>query len=304
MNQTVPSALWIDVHIHKNGGTSIRDAMMRMRKPPKGHAKLLDKLYSYRSSYHIRGGLPQLLADMECKHRVALELHEHRWIFRFVWLPQINKLRLQYQNCTRIILSTRVREPFSAYTSMYAWADILKRFNATFDKWAAPNLQTAMWLSGDFRGFAEGRLWSGARHFNSVDYDGYLMASSIIKDFTFAYTTESSDTILPHLISCVLGQNPPAWFFNSTIRTPGLPPSATVFHAAPLRAGGGAHSVQKVHTRRMATLIAEICPNVTKCQLKVQSIAPYDYLLYEMVAKGNAGTMHIQQRFGKDSLRM
>ena len=267
-SSAIPSFLWIDFHIHKNGGTSIRDVMRRMRKPPDDEAPLLDQLHEFRTAPKLN--LAHILNEMKCKQRTAVELHEHRWTIQR-WLPQIAKLRVQYRNCTRILLSTRVREPLAYYISMYNWAKIKTRFKFSFDGWAAPNMQTLQTSLGDFRSFAEGNLWSGKHRYALANGTDYAAASAMLRrNFDLVYTTERFNDAMPYLLSCLLQGAPPRWFFNV---------SSSHFHASP--AWGRAHTGPKTNAS-IKWHLDNACPNMTHCEELVRSIAPWDYRLYHL----------------------
>ena len=122
------SVLWLDFHVHKNAGTSVREAMHALQRRLPARAVYFDRMQSIK----LRS-LQAWRASSNCSGFAAVEFHEHRWVFLPSLLPWVRSLRLRAAssgaccNCTRPFLTTRVREPLEWYLSLYTWAAIATR---------------------------------------------------------------------------------------------------------------------------------------------------------------------------------
>lgn len=152
--------IWLDRHVPKNGGTSVRDAMKSLQSA--GYLKhapswkftlwewqeLLQALVSGRDG-PICNGSHNAWAGM----RFAIESHQSYGQLSG-WLMPLRHLRRQ-RSCCKILLTTRVREPLDWYVSLFRWGAIpqfpqRKGYNHSrlFLHWAAPNLQSFMLMHG------------------------------------------------------------------------------------------------------------------------------------------------------------
>ena len=116
--------LWLDRHLHKNGGSTMREVMLRNEEAGnclywgyaltnEGWASVMQYLRSVNSS-HQR--LPSLCMEEHASTASVQFILKH--------LPQLIELRAHYQRHgvrLPIVLTTRVREPLSYYLSFYRW---------------------------------------------------------------------------------------------------------------------------------------------------------------------------------------
>ena len=126
--------LWLDFHVHKNAGTSVRGAMHALQRRLPARAVYFDRMQSIK----LRS-LQAWRASSNCSGFAAVEFHEHRWVFLPSLLPWIRSLRAASSgpccSCTRPFLTTRAREPLEWYLSLYTWSDMLKRRSVSFLEW-------------------------------------------------------------------------------------------------------------------------------------------------------------------------
>ena len=116
------SVIWIDLHVHKNGGTSIRDLMMQLEE-----AGQLRNVCTLGRCHIGHYNLTRTVELMGCSNSTAVELHEKRFVLK--WFLE-RRAQLQHTHpCSKILLTTRVREPLSFYLSMFRWANIMRRFS-------------------------------------------------------------------------------------------------------------------------------------------------------------------------------
>ena len=161
--------IWVDRHLHKNGGSTIREVMLRNEESGhcvyygytqtrEGWARLVRYLMHGNSSAHR---LPALCIEAHASQASA-EFVSHR-------VPHLEKLRALYakrQLPVRVVLTTRVREPLSYYLSFYRWRvagmqrhgnvitlsrtrAVVNPIGSSFLEWAPRNLQSIGLLHGD-----------------------------------------------------------------------------------------------------------------------------------------------------------
>jgi hypothetical protein len=169
-----PLILWIDRHLHKNGGSTVREVMLRneeaghcvyygYQQTAEGWRALLRELRA------INGSTPRLPA-------LCIEAHASTastdWTSRR--LPAMLELRARLASLAvpaRIVVSTRVREPLEYYLSFYRWRiagmqranntirlsatrTVVNPIGSTFLEWSPLNLQATGLLHGDVELFA------------------------------------------------------------------------------------------------------------------------------------------------------
>jgi hypothetical protein len=116
--------LWVDRHLHKNGGSTLREVMLRneeagncvyygYQQTGEGWDRLMNAMRSNAS-----------VADTRRLPRLCIEAHASTasadWTSRR--LPELIGLREHFSRLgapVRIVVTTRVREPLSYYLSFY-----------------------------------------------------------------------------------------------------------------------------------------------------------------------------------------
>ncbi|KAL1514513.1 hypothetical protein AB1Y20_003612 [Prymnesium parvum] len=166
--------VWLDRHLHKNGGSTVRELMRR-------HEEAGGCVYwGYSLSAESWPRLLRLLRSLNSSEArppsLCVEEHGSAASARFVTthLPDLLRLRELYrQQRVRvpIVLTTRVREPLSYYLSFYRWKilgmqlhgnrialspghEAINPIGSSFLEWTPPNLQSVGLLHGDVELFA------------------------------------------------------------------------------------------------------------------------------------------------------
>ena len=167
----VPVALmactfWVDHHVHKTGGTSVRATMRhlgaegravnipgwRLPAGTESWRQLVDGLGELRTNCT----LPPLL--------FTLELHEGNGPnFATAVLGPLRRLRATRGACCRVVLTTRVREPLDHYISAFRWAVLPAEKSVTFHKWAPPSLQSVLLHRGAYGQWRRGSDYYASR---------------------------------------------------------------------------------------------------------------------------------------------
>jgi hypothetical protein len=184
------AVVWVDRHLHKNGGSTIREVMLRNEEAGscvyygytqthEGWVALVDYLGRINAS---AARLPSLCVEAHASTASA-EFTSRR-------IPDLLRLRDRFSRLAlpiRVVLTTRVREPLSYYVSFYRWRvagmhrhgnvirlsatrSVVNPIGSNFTTWAPPNLQATGLLHGDVELFAvsgehcASRTSSHARH--------------------------------------------------------------------------------------------------------------------------------------------
>ena len=182
----VGGTLWVDRHLHKNGGSTMREVMLRNEEAGNcvyyGYTQTRegwDRLMSYmRSINSSTASLP----------RVCIEAHASQASAEFTSrrIPDLLRLRAIYTQWAvpiRVVLTVRVREPLSYYISFYRWRvaglqrggniirlspkkSVYQPLGTDFLGWSPPNLQSIGLLHGDVELFAGLKAggWPGVRN--------------------------------------------------------------------------------------------------------------------------------------------
>jgi hypothetical protein len=176
---------WIDRHVHKNGGTTIRGVMTMLASPGNdvsqhpGHGLLASR---FRAS---RGILPQL-EDNTTHHNRTCEVHEEAEPFAAVWMWLVDSFRSTF----RVVLTTRTRRPVDHYISAWMWAGEprYRAWNRTFTWWAPRNLQSNLMLLGDFPHWTDGS--KQARIYDAFDDAAYARLQALLSRFDLVWPLE------------------------------------------------------------------------------------------------------------------
>jgi hypothetical protein len=161
--------LWVDRHIHKNGGTSVRYMALELERqqllssltggekfsPKVAQFAALATLLTYYAHYNC-----SLLRGVS----LFIEAHEHQESFTSRVLPILRRLRRLVAPCCKLLLTTRVREPLAFYISAWEWggAPLYRQWNHSLMQWAPHNAQSHLLLRGQGTWLYTARL--DARH--------------------------------------------------------------------------------------------------------------------------------------------
>lgn len=289
-------ALWVDRHLHKNGGSTVREVMLRNEEAGncvyygytqthEGWVRLMKEL----GRIGVRNGSEPL-------PRLCVEAHASQASAEFVSrrIPDLLALRSHFARLSvpvRVVLTTRVREPLSYYISFYRWRvagmqrhggvirlsstrSVVQPLGTTFLDWAPPNLQSIGLLHGDVELFAglkaggwpgvrnatQGRrphpYWVQHQRFGREDYRELLES---LRHYDVVAPLEAFDEHLL-LISAATG----------------FPPLSSEEHKAVVPDPQGMHGVRlKDH---------DVCPDLVACRAHIARIAPWDVKLHRQVS--------------------
>ena len=295
--------LWVDRHLHKNGGSTMREVMLRNEEAGRcvyyGYTQTRegwDRLMRYMRTINssAAAALPRLCVEAHASQASA-EFTSRR-------IPDLLKLRTIYTQWAvplRVVLTVRVREPLSYYISFYRWRvaglqrggnmirlsptrSLHQPLGSDFLGWAPPNLQSIGLLHGDIELFAGLKAggwpgvhngsrrphpyWSAHHAFGEAHYKQLL---AVLSHYDVVSPLEAFDQ---HLLLIA--------------QATGLQPLQAAEHT---RVVPGAQGMQGV---RLGDL--QVCPDMAKCRAHVEAIAPYDYQLYR----------HVQQAFTQRVVRL
>ncbi|KAL1503110.1 hypothetical protein AB1Y20_011173 [Prymnesium parvum] len=274
--------VWVDRHVHKNGGTSVRDIMLRTSRDGRfWKLGAWDEL-PYKSTWrHVFATLAALEEPCDAsvqQTRVGVEVHERVREFDGVWLPNLRRVRQAvHRPCCRVLLSTRIREPLSHYLSAFYWVQaakgVFRRPNMSvptfFEKWMPPNLQSTLLLQGTFHGW-----YGGSYYFKSkARYQLYQMNESKFEHLVDTLTHDY-DVVYP-----VERFEEGLWRIAELLALPELVAgNRSSIHLRP--------SVGRRLDEDNSPRFLRACPNISHCRMLVEQRAPYDLRLYRLLMEG------------------
>lgn len=194
-----PCTLWVDRHVPKNGGTTVRSIMQRLHN--------LDLVQHLGGWSHTIGewnrllrGLANMTSPCNMPRSIfALELHENvgghgNGAFGHAWIDALRAIRKIPRACCRVVLTTRVRRPENEYVSMYQWG-IEPRRSHNFSSWAPDNLQSVLLQWGQYKMWIDGNLnAAGAGWFRSFREQQHQELLAMLQhDFDLVYPLERSN---------------------------------------------------------------------------------------------------------------
>ena len=151
--------VWVDRHVHKNGGTSGRYVMSGLSN--RGLMFKLGGPSSWSTNLTgwstFMGNLAEIVEPCSnMQMRLSLELHEAPDMgahYETRWMEPLRRLREKTGAYCRVVLSTRLRSPADWYVSLYRWGaePRLKQFNVTLERWASENMQSVLQYWGPVR---------------------------------------------------------------------------------------------------------------------------------------------------------
>ena len=257
--------LWLDHHVHKNGGTSVRD-MMRSAASEGGCV-----YWGYWLGLGWEEALDLLREPANYGARLCLEEH-----FPAEEPTSVLERHAQLQDlkhsmndsskpgrALRVLQTTRVREPLAYYISYFKWVIAGPQlanapgFNKTFLEWSVPNLQCNLFLHPRRSGALEsGQYKIGAEddEFSTFNETDLADLEAMLDDYDLVATTERF-----------------AHFAAVASRLTGLP--VRYRHRVPEQRGlpPDAHPLSD----------EEVCPDMDACREHVERLATLDRQLYE-----------------------
>ena len=208
-------AIVVDRHVHKNGGSSIRDLFLEHERT--GHALYqgYTQMYWNRDYRLLRRAAEEALSKhgRAPEHVLLMEAH-FGWVeMSSTLLPSLRELSQLYADrgvdCP-LVLMTRVREPLDYYLSFYKWGVAFRQrespqhFGRNFLEWAekVPNLQSTMMIQSMAAMAAEYHIDQYKMHYNMNNVIGKtpeLAWEKLIKfldQFTIVATMQRFDESL------------------------------------------------------------------------------------------------------------
>jgi len=260
-------AIIVDRHVHKNGGSTMRDFFLELERLGYG-------LYTGYSQMRWAedGAVLSKLAMAAAKrgaaprHLIMMEAHFGYVEFADSVMPQLQSVERIYQTAKiscPLVLVTRVREPLAYYISFFKWgvagrqAKDPKTFGHNFTGWASqvPNLQSTIMTKGMMAMPAEyyGRFPNSARVRMSNE-QAWEQVSKLLDQFTLVGTVKRFDETLL-LASDLTGL-----------------PLFPYKRNKPTNKMGFRGSTKSV------------CPDLDACREHVRRVAPVDHLMYDKYA--------------------
>lgn len=294
--------LWVDRHLHKNGGSTMREVMLRNEEAGRctyygytqtheGWERLIDAMRNNVSTADTR--LPRLCIEAHASQASA-EFTSRR-------LPQLIALREHFGRIgapVRIVVTTRVRDPLSYYLSFYRWRvagmqrhgnvitlsprkSVVNPLGASFLEWSPRNLQSIGLLHGDVE------LFAGLKAGGFPGVRGkHMCGNQMCNRAPHPYWTKHQEhgradhRALLRVLRSYDVVAPVDRFDEALLMTSeatGLPPLQESGHVAVVPDPQGMSGV------RLAD--ATICPDMAACRAHVESIAPWDVKLYRSVRR-------------------
>ena len=150
-------AILVDRHVHKNGGSTVRDVLIENERMGHGLYQGYCQMYWRQDFGKLRKHVDRAIAKKETPQHLRLMIEAHfGWVeFSQVVMPDLQRIS-QYMvrngvDCP-VVTMTRVREPLEFYLSFYRWAVAFRQktdpasFGKDFMSWAraVPDLQSTI----------------------------------------------------------------------------------------------------------------------------------------------------------------
>ena len=292
-------SLWVDRHLHKNGGSTIREVMLRNEEAGQcvyygytqtreGWDRLMSHLKTLRTNMSAlspisASGLPKLCVEAHASQASA-EFTSRR-------IPDLLALRSLYTRFSvpmRVVLTVRVREPLSYYISFYRWRvaglqrggnvirlspkkSVVQPLGNSFLDWAPRNLQSIGLLHGDVELFAGLKAggWPGVRSATRTPHP-YWVAH---ERFSAADYRALLRTLRHYDVVAPLER------FDEQLLLLGDATGLPLLQAA--EHDKVVPDPQGMRGKRLRDL--EVCPDMAACRAHVAAIAPFDVKLYNAV---------------------
>lgn len=255
-------AIIVDRHVHKNGGSTMRDLFLENERLGYGLYQGYTQQYWRDDSKKLMSIAEQAVASRTApKHFLMIEAHFGFEELGTRVLPDLKRLEKLYQGIRvecPIVFVTRIREPLAYYVSFYKWGVGFRQkkspevFGANFTDWAqrVPNLQSSIMVRGMAAMHAEyyGKFPRSRRE-DPVAADEALDA--YLSQFTVVGTVERFDETLLHAAD--LSGLPLLLYKRNT----------------PNNKGGFRDKIDK------------ICPDIEECRRVIRSVAPRDVRMHQ-----------------------
>ena len=321
--------LWVDRHLHKNGGSTLRETMLRNEEAGNclyyGYTQTREGWNALTAALRTLNGSSsdaRRRSATSSQHplfpRLCIEAHASQASAEFTSLriPDMLSLREHFRSNNipmKVVLTTRVREPLSYYISFYRWRiagmqrggnvirlsatkSVVQPLGSTFLDWAPENLQSIGLLHGDIELFAglKGGGWPGVydRKTRRRPHPYWVEHHH----FDRAEYKRLLATLAHYDVVAPTEEFDEHLLLTSDLT--GIPPLQEAQHAAVKP------DPQGMRGYRLSDL--EVCPNMTACREHVERIAPWDVRLYKhvraafhaQIARGDGGVARFAARLG------
>jgi len=257
-------AILIDRHVHKNGGSTVRDILLEQERL--GYAlyqgftqlnwgNVFQKLQKLVTQALAAGSTPRMVMLLEAHFGMnGPEMNGPV-------LEDLDALRgqLKGHDCP-IFTTTRVREPLDFYLSFYLWGVYYRQkdpasFGASFEEWArmVPNLQSTILLHSMSAGDAEYTPRSYKRKYGLPYVPPQQLlrqTQQFLRRFDLVATMERFDE---HLLMASDAVGLPFMLYRRNM---------------PKKKGGCTKTK------------GDICPDMDKCHALIKEVAPVDHEIY------------------------
>ena len=168
--------VWIHRHIHKTGGTSIRQLFVNLAV-----ANFVSLHHGWKCTTNLNGSI-------QSTQTRVFEMHESCVAFNTDVMPIIDRLRVR----TQVLLTTFVRKPFDHSISAWMWAGkpSFGKFNRTISYWLPYNMQSNQLLYGDFDRFFMGNKDPRGRLYRRLDDQAFEKLLRIMSHYDVVCPTD------------------------------------------------------------------------------------------------------------------
>ena len=264
-------AIFVDRHVHKNGGSTMRDLLLENERLGHGLYQGYTQMYWGRLFRTIR----QLHSGAEAPRQLLMYEAHFGWVeYRDRVLPDLLQLRKLRPDCPVHTL-VRIREPLEYYLSFYRWGVAFRQkqspaaFGATFVEWVEkmPDLQSTVLMRGMAAMAAEYHVSQFKRSYHTplwgrLDDDG---RQKLLASFLDTFSTVAP---MAHFDASILMAS------DAT----GLP--LLLYKRNKPGQKGGFRGTS-----------ATVCPDMLACRAAVAKAAPLDTWMYEKYAKAFEGKL-------------
>ena len=266
-------AILVDRHVHKNGGSSVRDLLLEHERM--GHALYqgYTQMYWNQDYRLLRKMAEAAIAKGEAPDQLLLIEAHFGWVeMAQTVLPGLLELDKMYKrggiDCP-LVLMTRVREPLDYYLSFYRWGVAFRQrespaaFGSNFIEWVerVPNLQSTMMIQS---------MAAMAAEYHVSQYKAFYMTNSVI-----GMTPEEQWQKLADFLDAFAIVGTMEHFDESLLLAHDLVglPLMLYKRNRPNQKGGFKGNNKSV------------CPDMEKCREAVMKVAKRDHAMYDRYSK-------------------
>lgn len=179
------NSIWIHRHIHKTGGTSVRNIFLRLAKIG---AVVMNHGWMCTSNFNTSVKLGVCV----------FEMHEGCTKFNTVVLPNVERIRIS----SPVFLTTFIREPFDHSISAWLWAGkpSFGKFNRTISYWLPWNMQSNQLLYGDFDHYFMGNKYPKGKIYNNFNDKSFEKLLNILVYYDIICPTNTMVVCIQYIL--------------------------------------------------------------------------------------------------------